>query len=102
MGDASAGGGGGMMMMAPAAGGGAEAAAAPAEQTEFDVILESYPADKKIPVLKVVREVTGLGLKDAKDFAEAAPKALKEGIAKSAAEELAKQIEEAGAKVTLK
>merc|ERR1712137_863113 len=80
--DASAGGGGGMMMMAPAAGGG-EAAPAAEEQTEFDVVLESYPADKKIPVLKVVREVTGLGLRDAKDFAESAPKALKEGIAKS-------------------
>merc|ERR1712187_287884 len=93
--DASAG-GGGMMMMAPGAAGG-EAAPAAEEQTEFDVILESYPADKKIKVLKAVREITGLGLKDAKDLCEAAPKTLKEGIAKSAAEEMQKQLEEAGA-----
>jgi large subunit ribosomal protein L7/L12 len=91
---------GGMMMMAPGA------AAAPAEeaveQTEFDVILESVPADKKIAVLKIVRELTGLGLKEAKDLVEAAPKSVKEGIAKDAAEDAKKRIEEAGGKVTIK
>jgi large subunit ribosomal protein L7/L12 len=90
---------GGMMMMAPGA-------AAPAEevveQTEFDVILESVPADKKIAVLKIVRELTGLGLKEAKDLVEAAPKAVKEAIAKDAAEDAKKRIEEAGGKVTVK
>jgi large subunit ribosomal protein L7/L12 len=92
---------GGMMMMA-----GPGAAAAPAEevveQTEFDVVLESVPADKKIAVLKIVRELTGLGLKEAKDMVEAAPKAVKEGIAKDAAEDAKKRIEEAGGKVTVK
>jgi large subunit ribosomal protein L7/L12 len=92
---------GGMMMMA-----GPGAAAAPAEevveQTEFDVILESVQADKKIAVLKIVRELTGLGLKEAKDLVEAAPKAVKEGIAKDAAEDAKKRIEEAGGKVTVK
>ncbi|MBN3890137.1 MULTISPECIES: 50S ribosomal protein L7/L12 [unclassified Nostoc] len=82
------------------------AAAAPAEeaveQTEFEVILESVPADKKIAVLKIVRELTGLGLKEAKDLVEAAPKAVKEGIAKDAAEDAKKRIEEAGGKVTVK
>ncbi|MCC5644942.1 50S ribosomal protein L7/L12 [Nostoc sp. CHAB 5824] len=91
---------GGMMMMP----GGA--AAAPAEeaveQTEFEVILESVPADKKIAVLKIVRELTGLGLKEAKDLVEAAPKAVKEGVAKDAAEDAKKRIEEAGGKVTIK
>ena len=80
--------------------------AAPAEevveQTEFEVILESVPADKKIAVLKIVRELTGLGLKEAKDLVEAAPKAVKEGIAKDAAEDAKKRIEEAGGKVTIK
>ncbi len=92
---------GGMMMMA-----GPGAAAAPAEevveQTEFDVVLESVQADKKIAVLKIVRELTGLGLKEAKDLVEAAPKAVKEGIAKDAAEDAKKRIEEAGGKVTVK
>jgi large subunit ribosomal protein L7/L12 len=92
---------GGMMMMAPGAG-----AAAPAEeaeeQTEFDVILEDVPADKKIAILKVVRTLTGLGLKEAKDLVEAAPKPVKEGIAKDAAEDAKKQLEEAGAKVSVK
>jgi large subunit ribosomal protein L7/L12 len=72
------------------------------EQTEFDVVLESVPADKKIAVLKIVRELTGLGLKEAKDLVEAAPKAVKEAIAKDAAEEAKKRIEEAGGKVTIK
>ena len=91
---------GGMMMMPGAAG------AAPAEeaveQTEFEVILESVPADKKIAVLKIVRELTGLGLKEAKHLVEAAPKAVKEGLAKDAAEDAKKRIEEAGGKVTVK
>ncbi|MDB9456268.1 50S ribosomal protein L7/L12 [Dolichospermum circinale] len=90
---------GGMVMMAPGA-------AAPAEEvvekTEFDVILDSVPADKKIAVLKIVREITGLGLKEAKDLVEAAPKAVKEGVAKDAAEDAKKRIEEAGGKVTIK
>ncbi|MEH2011566.1 MAG: 50S ribosomal protein L7/L12 [Nostoc sp.] len=72
------------------------------EQTEFEVVLESVPADKKIAVLKIVRELTGLGLKEAKDLVEAAPKAVKEGIAKDAAEDAKKRIEEAGGKVTVK
>ena len=92
---------GGMMMMA-----GPGAAAAPIEeveeQTEFDVMLEDVPADKKIAILKVVRTLTGLGLKEAKDLVEAAPKAVKEAIAKDAAEDAKKQLEEAGAKVTVK
>ncbi|MBW4554332.1 MAG: 50S ribosomal protein L7/L12 [Trichormus sp. ATA11-4-KO1] len=91
---------GGMMMMAPGA---AAVAAEPVEEkTEFDVILESVPADKKIAVLKIVRELTGLGLKEAKDMVEAAPKAIKEAIAKDAAEDAKKRIEEAGGKVTVK
>ncbi len=92
---------GGMMMMAPGAGG-----AAPAEEveekTEFDVILEEVPADKKIAVLKVVRALTGLGLKEAKDLVEATPKAVKEGVKKEDAEDTKKQLEEAGAKVSIK
>lgn len=91
---------GGMMMMAPGA------AAAPAEEveekTEFDVILEDVPADKKIAVLKVVRTLTGLGLKEAKDLVESTPKPVKEAIAKDAAEDAKKQLEEAGGKVTVK
>ncbi len=102
--DASAPVGGGMMMMPGAAPG--AAAAAPAEeveeQTEFDVMLEEVPADKKIAILKVVRTLTGLGLKEAKDLVEAAPKPVKEAIAKDAAEDAKKQLEEAGAKVTVK
>jgi large subunit ribosomal protein L7/L12 len=81
-------------------------AAAPAEaveeKTEFDVILESVPDDKKISVLKVVRSLTGLGLKEAKDLVEAAPKAVREGVPKDAAEDAKKQIEEAGGKVAIK
>lgn len=91
--------GGGMMMMAPA---GAAPAEAVEEQTEFDAILQEVPADKKIAILKVVREITGLGLKEAKDLVEAAPKAVKEAIAKEAAEEIKKKLEDAGAKVTVK
>jgi large subunit ribosomal protein L7/L12 len=92
---------GGMMMM-PAGGGAAAPAEEVEEQTEFDVVLEEVPADKKIAILKVVRTLTGLGLKEAKDMVEAAPKAVKEAIPKDAAEDAKKQLEEAGAKVTVK
>lgn len=92
---------GGMMMMAAPG-----AAAAPAEEveekTEFDVILDEVPADKKIAVLKAVRELTGLGLKEAKELVESTPKPVKEGIAKEAAEEAKKAIEAAGGKVSVK
>ena len=77
------------------------AAPAAEEKTEFDVILASAGA-KKLDVIKVVRELTGLGLKDAKDLVEAAPKAIKEGATKDEAEALKKQLEEAGASVELK
>ncbi|MEG4352634.1 50S ribosomal protein L7/L12 [Microcoleus sp. LAD1_D5] len=90
---------GGMMMM----GGPAAAAAEPVEeQTEFTVMLEEVPADKKIAILKEVRAITGLGLKEAKDLVEAAPKAVKEAIAKEAAEEMKKQLEAVGAKISIK
>ena len=87
-------------MAAPAAGGGATEAAA--EKTEFDVILAGFDAAAKIKVIKVVREITGLGLAEAKAVVEGAPKALKEGVSKDEAEELKKKLEEAGAKVELK
>ncbi|HEY9640673.1 MAG TPA: 50S ribosomal protein L7/L12 [Coleofasciculaceae cyanobacterium] len=84
----------------------APGAAAPVEEveekTEFDVILEEVPADKKIAVLKAVRELTGLGLKEAKDLVESTPKSVKEGIAKEAAEEAKKALEAAGGKVSVK
>jgi len=76
-------------------------AAAAAEKTEFDVILENSGANK-INVIKVVRELTGLGLKEAKDLVDGAPKAVKEGAPKADAESMKKKLEEAGAKVTLK
>lgn len=101
--DASAGGGGMMMMAGAPAAGGAGADAAPAEEkTEFDIVLESFPADKKIAVLKIVRGITGLGLKEAKEMVEAAPKVLKEGAPKAEADEAKKSLEEAGGVVTLK
>ena len=84
-----------MPVMAAAPAAGAPAAAAE-EKTEFDVILVTA-ADKKIPVLKVVREITGLGLKEAKDLVDNAPKPVKEGIKKEEAEEIKKKLEEAGA-----
>ena len=84
---------------APAAGGGAAAAAE--EKTEFDVIL-SAAGDNKVNVIKVVRAVTGLGLKEAKDLVDGAPKPVKEGIAKKDAEDIVKQLTEAGAKAELK
>ena len=81
---------------APAAG-----AAAAEEKTEFDVVLEGF-GDNKIAVIKVVREITGLGLKEAKEVVENAPKAIQEGVAKDKAEEIKAKLEEAGAAVTLK
>ena len=87
-------------MAAPAAGGGG-AAAAVEEQTEFTVMLLG-PGDKKVEVIKVVRAVTGLGLKEAKDLVDGAPKAVKEGVSKGDAEALKKQLEDAGAKVEVK
>jgi large subunit ribosomal protein L7/L12 len=94
--DASASAGGAVVM----------AAAGPAEEveekTEFDVMLDEVPADKKIAVLKVVRSLTGLGLKEAKELVEAAPKLVQEGLAKDAAEDAKTQIEAAGGKVSLK
>lgn len=72
------------------------------EKTEFDLMLDEVPADKKIAVLKVVRALTGLGLKEAKELVESAPKVVQEGIAKDAAEEAQKQITDAGGKASLK
>lgn len=95
--------GGGMMMMAAGA---AAPGAAPAEeveeQTEFDAVLEEYPSDKKIAILKEVRALTGLGLKEAKELVESIPKPIKEGIPKEEAEAIKKQLEGAGAKVSIK
>ena len=87
-------------MAAPAAAGGGAAAAA-AEQTEFNVILAEAGANK-VSVIKAVREITGLGLKEAKDLVDGAPKAVKEGVAKADAEAAKKKLEEVGAKVELK
>lgn len=95
--DASAAAGGAVVMA-----GGAAPAEAAEEKTEFDLVLEEVPADKKIAVLKVVRGITGLGLKEAKELVESAPKSIQEGMAKAAAEDAKKQIEEAGGKVALK
>jgi len=89
--------------VAAVAGGGAAAAAAPAEeQTEFTVVLKEFPADKKVTVIKVVREATGLGLKEAKDLVEAVPGTVKEGVSKADADKIKKALEEAGAKVEVK
>jgi len=87
-------------MSAPAAGGGAVAAVAE-EQTEFNVMLMEAGANK-VSAIKAVREITGLGLKEAKDLVEAAPKAVKEGLSKADAEAAKKKLEDAGAKVELK
>ena len=84
---------------APAAGG---AAAGGEEQTEFTVSLDSFDAAKKIPVIKAVREITGLGLGEAKALVEGAPKTLKEGVSKADADEMIKKIEEAGGKASKK
>ena len=86
-----------------AAAGPAAAAAAPAEeQTEFTVVLKEYPADKKVTVIKVVRELTGLGLKEAKDLVEAIPSTVKEGVNKADSETMKKKLEDTGAKVEIK
>ncbi len=91
-----------MAMPMMAGGGAGGAAAAVEEKTDFTVTLASFPADKKINIIKVVREVTNLGLKEAKDLVEAAPKPIKEGIPKDEAESIRKKFEEAGAKVEVK
>lgn len=90
------------MMMAAAPAAGAAPAAAAAESTEFKVTLEETPNDKKIGVIKIVREVTGLGLKEAKDMVDGAPKVLKETCPKAEADDISKKIAAAGGKVTLK
>jgi len=87
--------------VAVAAGGGAPAGEAAEEKTEFDVVLLS-PGDKKIQVIKEVRGITGLGLKEAKELVESAPKAIKEGVAKDEADEIKKKIEEAGGQADVK
>ena len=85
-----------------AAGGGAAAVAPAEEKTEFTVILKEYPADKKVTVIKVVRELTGLGLKEAKDLVEAVPGTVKDAVPKADAETMKKKLEDAGAKVEIK
>lgn len=92
---------GGAVVMAPVAGDAGGAAAAAAEKTEFDVVLEGF-GEKKIGVIKVVRAATGLGLKEAKDLVEGVPNKVKEGISKADAEKLKKELEEAGATVSIK
>jgi large subunit ribosomal protein L7/L12 len=95
--------GGAVMMAGPAGAGGGAGGAAPAEEAKstFDVVLKNG-GDKKIQVIKVVRAATGLGLKEAKDLVEAAPKVVKEGLSKEDAEKLKKELEEQGATVELK
>ncbi len=82
----------------------AAAAAAPVveEQTEFTIILKAYPADKKVGTIKVIREITGLGLKEAKDLVEGSPNTVKEGVSKDEAEKIKKQLTDAGAEVEVK
>jgi len=94
--DASASAGGGLVMATPQA-----EAEKVEEKTEFNVMLDEVPADKKIAVLKVVRTLTGLGLKEAKTLVESAPKMIQEAVSKDAAEDAKKQIEDAGGKVSL-
>ena len=89
--------------VAAAPGAGGAAAAAPAEEkTEFTVVLKEYPADKKVTVIKVIREITGLGLKEAKDLVEGVPSTVKEAIPKADVEVIKKKLEETGAKVEVK
>jgi len=90
------------MGMAMGGGAGGGAAAAVEEKTEFTVVLTGFEADKKINIIKVVREVTSLGLKEAKDLVEAVPKVLKEGVNKDEAEAIRKKFDEVGAKVEIK
>ena len=96
----------GVTAAAPVAAAAAAGAAAPAaaveEQTEFSVTLTEYPADKKVTVIKVVREITGLGLKEAKDLVEGVPSLVKEGVSKADVDAIKKKLEEAGAKVAVK
>ena len=92
---------GGAVMMAPGPGGGAAAPQADVK-TEFDVVLEGFDAAKKIGVIKVIRALTSLGLKEAKDLVEGAPSKVKEGISKEDAEKAKKELEEAGGKVSVK
>ena len=87
---------------AVAAGAGAAAAAPVEEKTEFTVVLKEYPADKKVTVIKVIRELTGLGLKEAKDLVEGAPSLVKDGVNKADSETMKKKLEDAGAKVEVK
>lgn len=94
--------GGGAVMMAPAGGGGGGGEKKIEEPTEFKVVLEGFDAAKKINVIKVVREITGLGLKEAKDVVEGAPKSVKEGLSKEDAAKIQKQLEDGGAKVSVK
>jgi large subunit ribosomal protein L7/L12 len=92
-----------MPMAMPGGAGGGAAAAAPAEEkTDFNVSLVSFPAEKKINIIKVVREVTSLGLKEAKDLVESVPKPIKEGVNKDEAESIRKKFDEVGAKVEIK
>jgi large subunit ribosomal protein L7/L12 len=91
-----------MAMPGGGAGGGAAAAAPAEEQTEFNVSLVSFPAEKKINIIKVVREVTSLGLKEAKDLVESVPKPIKESVPKAEAEAIRKKFDEVGAKVEIK
>jgi large subunit ribosomal protein L7/L12 len=93
---------GAVAVAAPAAGGAGGAEDAAEEKTEFDIVLESVDASSKIAVLKVVRNITGLGLKEAKELVESAPKTIKEAVAKADGETMKKELEEAGAKVALK
>ncbi len=88
--------------VAMAAAGPAAAAAVVEEKTEFTVVLKEYPADKKVTVIKVVREITGLGLKEAKDLVEGIPATVKDGVNKADSEGMKKKLEEAGAKVEIK
>ena len=92
---------GAVMVAGPAAGGGAEGGDAAAEKSSFDVILKSA-GPNKLAIVKLVKDLTGLGLKEAKDVVDAAPKAVKEGVSKDEAEGLKKTLEEAGAEVELK
>jgi large subunit ribosomal protein L7/L12 len=92
----------GGVVMAAGPGAGAAVAEKPAEKTEFTVVLAGYDAAKKINVIKVVREITGLGLKEAKDLVEGAPKPVKENVTKDEAENFKKKLEDGGAKVELK
>ena len=88
--------------VAAAPGAGAAAAAPVEEKTEFTVTLKEYPADKKVTVIKVIREITGLGLKEAKDLVEGVPSLVKEGVNKADSDAMKKKLEEAGAKVEIK